>query len=185
MAIKSKIKTKEIDHGFKRILKELKKLEYKPLVKIGFPVESSKTDDEHGDDGFVTVLDLAIWREFGTINMPERSFLRASFDKNKPKYLKLNKKLLGDIYAGKKTVENSLDILGETILNDIKKFLINDEVKPPTLKKEKTSSAVTSFANQLENVARAQGLDAGESKKTLIDTAQMLNSLTFKRVMKP
>lgn len=155
---KPRIKTKEIDRGFKRILKELKKLEHKPFVKIGFPAESSKTNDEHGK--LVTVLDVAIWSEFGTINMPERSFMRASFDKNRTKYLKLNKKLLTDIYSGKKTVEKSLDILGETILNDIKTFLISGEVEPKSLRA------------------------LFEGGKTLVDTAQMLNSLTFKRVMK-
>ena len=182
---KPRIKTKEIDHGFKRILKELKKLEFKPLVKIGFPSESKKTNDNHGDDGFTTVLDIAIWHEFGTINMPERSFLRASFDKNRTKYLKLNKKLVTDIYSGRKTVEKSLDILGETILNDIKRFLVGDEVKPPTLRDTNTGDAVKSLGAQLENIARTTGLDSGASKKTLIDTAQMMNSLTFKRVMKP
>lgn len=183
-----KPRTKEVDHGFKGIIKELRKLEYKPIVKIGFPFESKKPKQKHkggGEDSFVTVLEIAIWNEFGTIRSPERSFIRAAFDKNRKKYLKMNKDLLLKIYSGKITVEKALDLLGETILNDIKTFLTNDEVTPKTLRKENASDATASFAAQLENIARAEGFESGESKKTLIDTAQMMNSLTYKRIMKP
>jgi len=176
MARKPKIKTREVDHGFKGIIKELRKLEFKPIIKIGFPSESKKKDKNKlkkinvpgeddmeliVEDKFTTVLDVAIWSEFGTVYMPERSFMRAAFDKNKKKYLKLNKKLLVDIYSGKKTVEKALDILGETILNDIKTFLINGEVDPKSFR----------------------AID--ENGKTLVDTAQMMNSMTYKRVMRP
>ena len=37
-----KVRTFEQDHGFKGILKELRKLEKKPFVKIGFPAENKK-----------------------------------------------------------------------------------------------------------------------------------------------
>jgi len=159
----AKVRTKEIDHGFKGIIKELRKLEYKPFVKIGYPAESKKTNEEHVESEFVTVLDIAIWHEFGTESgsLPERSFIRSSFDNNRKKYEKLNKKLLERIYSGRMTVEKALDILGETILNDIKAFLKNNEVTPKSLR------------------AIAQ------NGKTLVDTAQLMNSLTYKKVMRP
>jgi hypothetical protein len=160
-------KTHVVDHGFKGIMKELRKLEYKPIVKIGFPEQHNKKDkgklyEVPGEEGlflesnFVTVLDVAVFHEFGTIHLPERSFIRASFDKNVGKYNKMTKDLLVKIYSGKATVEKALDILGETILNDIKTFLTNNEVTPPSA-----------------------------TEKTLVDTAQMLNSLTYIKVMKP
>jgi len=43
MAIKSKVRTKEVDHGFKGIIKELRKLEKKPYIKIGYPAERAST----------------------------------------------------------------------------------------------------------------------------------------------
>ena len=170
-----KANTIEIDHGFKGIMNQLKKLEKKPFVKIGFPVESKKTDDNkqqiiRGPGGeqlaivesdFATVLDVAIWHEFGTINMPERSFVRKAFDKNVKKYEKLNKKLITRIYSGKMTVEKALDFLGFTIENDIKEFIQGGEVEPDSLR------AIS------------------EGGKTLLDTAQLINSITFIKVMNP
>ena len=166
---KSKIKTKEIDHGYKAILKELKKLEYGPMVKIGFPRESNKTNAQH-EDSFVSVLDIAIVHEFGTSDgtIPERSFVRSAYDINRKKYEKLTKKEINKIYTGKSTVEKSLDILGQVILNDIKTFLTDNKVDPKTT---------------LATLKARKGKRGGD--KTLIDTAQMLNSLTYKRVMRP
>lgn len=173
--IKHKISTREIDHGFKGIIKELKKLENKPYVKVGYPSKKAPTKDkklkritlsQENDlelivqDEFVTVLDVAIFHEFGTVRLDERSFVRASFDKNRKKYEATNKKLLIDIYSGKKTVEQALDILGIMILTDIKSFLTDGEVKPDSIRA------------------------ASENGKTLIDTAQLLNAITFIRVMK-
>ena len=160
-----KTRTREVDHGFKGIIKELKKLEYKPYVKIGYPEKSRDANKKHeredGGESFVTVLDLAIFHEFGTVHSPERSFIRAAFDQNRKKIEKLTKKLLIKIYSNKITVEKSLDILGETILNDIKTFLKNDDVTP-------TSN---------------RALD--DNGSTLVDTGQLLNALTYKVVMRP
>ena len=89
---RSRVKTKDIDHGYKRILRELKKLEKKPHVKVGFPIERKKTGEPKEGNEFVTVLDVAIWHEFGTVGLPERSFVRSSFDKNVSKYNQMTRK---------------------------------------------------------------------------------------------
>jgi hypothetical protein len=164
--IKSKKpKTRVIDHGFNAIVKELRKLEKKPYVKIGYPEKKASTnaEKETSDDSesFVTVLDVALWHEFGTNNMPERSFVRASFDQNQKKYEKLNRELLVKIYSGKMTVEKALDILGFTIENDIKAFIRSGEVNP------ESQRAIN------------------EGGTTLDDTGQLINSITFIKVMNP
>ena len=162
MAIRSKKpRTKVIDHGFKGIVKELRKLEKKPYVKIGYPAKKSTTNAEKDGNEFVTVLDVALWHEFGTNNMPERSFIRASFDQNAKKYGELNKKLLVKIYSGKMTVEKALDILGFTIENDIKTFIKSGDINPDS--------------------QRA----INEGGTTLWDTGQLINSITFIKVMNP
>lgn len=177
--IKSKITTKDKDVGYGAILKELKKLENKPFVKVGFPAEfttttqaKKKTEPTEGSSVFdsdsivvidenVTVLDVAIWNEFGTENIPERSFLRSAFDKNRKKYEAETKKMLIKIYKSEMGVERALDILGLMIENDIKDMIRNGEFEP----------------NSIATVLR-KGSD-----KPLIDTAQMLNSVRFKRIM--
>jgi len=166
--VKSRVKTKDIDRGYKKILKELRKLEKKPYVKIGYPARrpsttNAKKEFRSGEglatDRFVTVLDVAIGQEFGNSKTPERSFIRASFDARRRKYERINKKLIVKIYKGEMTVEKALDIIGLTIENDIKRFLFSGKVKPESLR------AIS---------------DGG---KTLVDTAQLANSITFVKVM--
>jgi len=113
------------------------------------------------ESAFVTVLDVAIFHEFETVNMPERSFVRAAFDENRSSYEALNKKLLIKIYSNAMTVEKALDILGLTIQNDIKKFIKDKEVSPESIR-------------AIE-----------EGGVTLFDTGQLVNSLTYIRVMNP
>lgn len=170
-----KVRTKEIDHGFKSILKELKKLEYKPYVKVGFPDGNPQTEkekivvvrDSEGDvsaiyeDGELTVLDVAIFHEFGTENMPERSFVRASHDENLASMKKFTKQLYEKIIVGKMSVERALALLGLKAENNIKNYLESGKVSPDSWR------------------AIQQG------GKTLIDSAQMINSITSIRVMKP
>ena len=167
-----KTRTTEKDLGFGSIIKELKKLEDKPFVKVGFPAEFKSGDKfkkfsiDGGDSveisNVVTVLDAAIWNEFGTETIPERSFVRAAFDANRSKYEKVTKKLLIKIYKSQMTVERALDILGLILENDIKTMILNGNFVP---------------------LAISTVLRKG-SEKPLIDTAQMINSVRFKRIMK-
>ena len=175
---KIRVKTKTIDKdlGYLDILKQLKKLEDKPFVKVGFPAEFKSastpkkfTSASVGEsdsvvliDPNVTVLDAAIWNEFGTEIIPERSFVRSAFDKNRAKYEKTTKKLLIQIYQSKVSVERALDILGLLIETDIKDMIRNGDFEP------------------LSDVTIAKK----GSDKPLIDTAQMINSVRFKRIMK-
>lgn len=174
--IRVKTKTKDKDLGYLDILKQLRKLEDKPFVKVGFPAEfksgstpkkfTSATADGSDPvvlvDPNVTVLDAAIWNEFGTEQIPERSFVRSAFDKNRVKYEKTTKKLLIRIYQSKVSVERALDILGLMIENDIKSMIRNGNFKP------------------LSDVTIAKK----GSDKPLVDTGQMINSVRFKRIMK-
>lgn len=167
------VRIKDIDRGFKRIMREIEKLDKKPYVKIGFPRKSKESKEKkeskgsaepegegESDTEFVTVLDVAIWLEFGTIHMEQRPFVRGSFDANVNKYNKMTAKLLGDIYAGRTTVEKALDKLGLTIQNDIKSFIREGKVRPESLR------------------ALLQG------GTTLWDTGQLVNSITYIKVMR-
>lgn len=180
MARKPRIKTIDKDLGYLDILKQLKKLENKPFVKVGFPAEfkSGSTPKRHTEptegasvfdadkivvtDENVTVLDAAIWNEFGTETIPERSFVRSAFDKNRKKYEKMTKVLLVRIYKSEVSVERALDILGLMIETDIKDMIKNGNFEPLSI-----------------NTVLRKGSD-----KPLIDTAQMINSVRFKRIMK-
>ena len=115
----------DIDHGYRAFMANMKKLEGKPSVRIGF-----LEDKEARTDGMVTNLDIAIFNEFGTRTAPERSFMRSAFDENREKYGKLAEKLSLAVVAGKMTESRALGLLAEICRSDVRKKLLSN-VPPP------------------------------------------------------
>lgn len=171
-------KTIDRDMGYGRILKSIRELEKKPHVKVGYQASTGKKSKKAAErvtvegktitatflQEKVTVLDVAIWNEFGTVNIPERSHIRLTYDQMKNKWFAENKKLMVRILKGRITVKEALEIVGLLIESDIKgKIQKTDSSWPPnapsTIQKKKSS-------------------------KPLIDTGQMLNSVRFLVVMK-
>lgn len=153
-----------------RILEEVGKLASKPYVKIGYPAEAETTNNPKkikiGDGETIghqslTVLAVAVFMEFGTITVPERSYIRSSYDDNFYEMLEFTKELVGKIYDGKMTVERALDLIGLKMVNNAKNK-IRMRI-PPVL-------AVNTILRKGSDVP-------------LIDTSQLLNAITFKRIM--
>lgn len=162
MATKTRVKT--IDNKtfrFLRIMEEVSKLKKRPYVKAGYPMESQKTSDKHGDA--LTVLEIALVHEFGSPeqNIPERSHVRAAADEGREELNKLTERLVKQIYDGSMTVEAALDILGLKMVSQIQAKIRKGPFQP----------------------LKQQTIDRKGSNKPLIDTAQMLNSVTFQRIM--
>lgn len=185
MGIRSKIRTKVKDKGYSAILKELRKIEDEPFIKVGLPKESEKTNakhvDEKGQAGKVTVLQVGAAHEFGTTKLPERSWLRAAHDSMRPEMETIIKKLVNAIYDGRITVSRALNIMGIKAVSETQKFLNDDKVKPPSKKKD---PSLFSFNFVKNGNSKAPKMDKRTSMKTLIDTAQLRDSITFIKVMK-
>ena len=151
------IVTKEIDRGYKKARSEIQKVKIKrPHVAVGFQGESGGARHPEGDGA--TVADVATFNEFGTKDIPERSFIRSTMDEEKPELLRLNKRLFRLMSAGKMTTERALNILGLKIKALIQKK-ITDLKDPP---------------NHPKTIARKK------SSNPLIDTGTMRQSVTFK-----
>ena len=151
------VKTIEKDIGFAKILIELKKLDDNPFVKTGWPAEEPKVSAKH-EGSPLTVAEIIIIHEFGApdAGIPERSSVRSTYDANVKKWGQQTDKLVGQIYDGKLTVETALDRIGLVMINDTKKTIVAG-IAPPLKTRVGTP---------------------------LIDTAQTLNALTFKRFKK-
>lgn len=185
--IGSKIRTKVKDRGYSAIIQEMKKLENEPCVKVGLPKESEETLDEHENNGIAsntTVLDIGVFHEFGTEDLPERSWLRSSHDAMIPEMNKLIKRLYAAILEGRITVSSALSIMGLLAQKNTKKFLTDNKVKPPS--KQNDNFAFAKFGKVSNNISKAPKVDIRKNanSKTLIDTAQLLNSITFVKKMK-
>jgi hypothetical protein len=104
-----------------------------------------------------TNVEIAMKNEFG-IGVPERSFIRASVEENREKYLNMNKLAVKKILARKLTTETYLENLGEIAASDMQKFAI-DLKQPPN---------------------SAETIEKKRSENPLIDTGQMVGSITYK-----
>lgn len=119
---KSRIVTKDIDRGWNRIKREIAKMD-------GAYVKTGIQQGEPGHDG-VPMVTIAAANEFGTDSIPERSFVRSSFDENQRPYHQMMSGLASDIYRGTTTVKLALSVAGERIQADIQKK-ITDIRTPP------------------------------------------------------
>lgn len=127
------------------------------VVSIG--VQGSKGEaDKKGSDGDLTVLEVATFHEFGTINVPERSFIRSNDFRNKEKYKKIKQEVLNKFVKQQMTLKQGLGLLGLRVEADIKEGItqgIEPELRPETIARKGSSTP-------------------------LIDTGQLRSSITHK-----
>lgn len=120
-------------------------------VKVGLPKGSLPYPDG------TSVINVGLWNEFGTKDIPERSWLRTGIKKNLKKYKRINREGLKKVLRGTSTVEKSLNILGAIAAGDVKENITS--IKKP--------------ANAKSTVR------AKKSSNPLIDTGHLRASITF------
>ena len=96
------------------IVKSLKEIEYlaKHQLEIGIlAIDKSLM----GEDGKTTILNYAIWNEFGTSDIPARPFMRNAFDSNRGIISNLIQVAPKKVIKGEKSGKEALMEIGETI----------------------------------------------------------------------
>ena len=147
--------------------KTIKTLGRKPYVKVGilgkdFDVQK-KTSGEK-TTWPKTVGAVAVYNEFGTEKIPERSFVRWTADNRRPKWQTLSEHLRKPVIMGQAPVKKALGLMGAVIQGDMQ-ARISSNVPPP---------------NSPATIARkGKGSD---STTTLIDTGQMRASVHYEVV---
>lgn len=129
-------------------------LEKEPIVKVGYIGTIKRTGDTKSN------AQVAADNEFGATGVPERSFMRSTFDEQVNRWFTITKKYHSAVLAGKMDVYQALEKMGVIIKSDIQ-AKITSNIPPP---------------NSPATIAR-KGSD-----RTLIDTGQLLNSVTQKIV---
>lgn len=143
----------------RKIWIELRKLEQKPYIKVGI-LEAS---GQHKGGVNVTVADVASFMEYGTETVPPRSFIASTLFKRSAELKKLVESQIRLIFEGKQTVDGALDVIGLKVTTWIKDHIIQGDFDWPPLK---------------ESTIIAKG-----SGQELIDTGQLLASVTYEKVM--
>jgi len=167
--VKTRVKfsVREIDRGFDKLGHVLKAIrDQGAYVKAG--VIGAKAEEEHGEVNGkpITNTQLAAIHEFGapSANIPERSFIRATFEANKPKYMSQLRNVVRGVYEGRGTIEAGLKLIGLQIENDMKRRVTTGDGIPPPLKQET--------------------IDRKGSSRPLVDTGQLVNSISSAVVLR-
>lgn len=113
----------ERDLGYGRILRELAEMEA-TVVEVGL-----QNDGAASDDG-VLVSHYGAVNEFGGGNVPERSFMRSTFDETVDKLVETRAKLVGGVYDSKLPAAQAAGLLGEMHQKDIQ-LKISSHPPPP------------------------------------------------------
>lgn len=167
--IRATIKLIEKDHGMDAMRRRLSTLRG-AYVKAGFPSgaevgQASQTGSGHKPFSDISeVARIAIWNEFGVPKKdgtgwitPPRPFFRNALENKKP-IEDFMDRVAADYLVGKyKTPEDALEAVGLFIQDRIKMSILEGEYAP--------------------NAPRT--IEEKGSSKPLIDTSQMINSVTF------
>lgn len=129
----------------------------KKRVKTPGTVDVGIIDAGQHPSGDVTVAEIGFIHEFGSGNVPERSFMRSTIQTGKKDIIALQKKLLGQIQAGQIDVIKALGLVGEVFSDMIRQKIVSIRTPP----------------NSPRTIA-TKG-----SSNPLIDTGQLKNSITY------
>lgn len=140
---------KDIDRGWKKILKNLKK-EDKSYSKIGIQSNAGENDG-------VSIAEYAAANEFGTDKIPSRPFMRETYDKNLNKISLKVLSIQNDIYEGRKSFESGLKELGQWYEGIVKEAIKsgNWQANAPKTIEKKGSSKPLIDTGTMRNSIRA------------------------------
>jgi hypothetical protein len=141
--------TTDRDLGLKRFIRELQKAKVTEVV-VGVQEGSKNADGE-------SIAEYATHNEFGTEKIPERSFMRSTFDEHVNDLSAEMDRRYSQVVAGTITVYKALGYVGMYHQKQIK-AKIGSNIQPP---------------NAPSTIA-AKG-----SSRTLIDEAAMINSVHY------
>lgn len=150
----SRNRTKDIDHGYRDMRARLD-LMANSYTKVGVQAGSREID------GVTDLVTVAAANEFGTDRIPERSFMRATFDEDKEQLATIKAAEAKAILAGTKTVEQSLALIGLYHVGRIQ-AKIHSHPPPP---------------NAPATIARKG------SSGTLIDSGQLVQSISHVEII--
>jgi len=150
----------------------------KHVVRVGVP-----TGPEQGGTPLTMI---AAVHEFGSGDgrIPERPFLRVAIEKSRMKYIRLNRINLVKMLRGQMVLEQALGQLGEMAKGDVQTEIRTGNFKPlePTTIAARRRARGDGYNQDLDRkVSKKQksGASAGAIDRPLIDTGQMVQSITW------
>lgn len=125
--------------------------------KIDKAVVKTGIQSDAGENEGVSIAEYAAFNEFGTRIIPERPFMRKTFDDNLANYNKLIERLFKGMLGGKLDAKMAFKILGQQTEDDMKNTILTGNFTP----------------NSAYTIAKKG------SSRPLIDTGTMRNSIRY------
>lgn len=159
-------KVTDKDKGWRRLQALAKSLAADDVhVRVGV-LDDGRAGSEVRDG--ITNGQLAVAMEFGTANIPARSWVGLTFDKARGEVQSDMQRLLGHIVDGKITVDKALNVLGAKYSAAVKNTVTQGEqIQPP--------NAPSTLARKLAKTREG----AANGVRTLIDTGRMVGAVTW------
>jgi hypothetical protein len=164
--MKLTVTTQTIDHGLAAFRRKLAVLRLKKsYVKAGaMSNKAARTAAKPGVNSGLTNAELASIHEFGLGTVPARPFIRPPFVQHRSEYLAIlrdafRKSLRSNDPAG---YRRALALVGQKMAADIKNYVTTGTGVPPPL--------------------AASTIKAKGSSRPLVDTGQLINSVTYEVV---
>lgn len=131
-------KIRDTDKGFQAFLERAREASKGAGVSVGVHA----AEGAEAEEGGLTVLDVAIFNEFG-LGVPERSFLRAWIDENTAVNTELLRRAAVMALKGGKTLPQALELLGMKFAGGIQSRIaqgISPANAPATIAKKGSST---------------------------------------------
>lgn len=157
-----------------------------PIVKAGFiagPKTVRKAEEQATKKGkkqkSPSNVQVAVWNEFGTRDIPARPFVGAAFRKHQNEYRAALRKLVEvQVVPGRRSIEQVLGLMGAKMAADIKKFVtVGPQVPPPNSDRVRLKKQALTKRRRGESKKKFEARK--QNTRTLVDTGQMINSATW------
>lgn len=169
---------KMVDQGLKDLRKTLLSVKQrKSYVKAG--VVGQGAEAQRGDG--ITMGALAAIHEFGapSVGVPQRSFIRSTFDHRRPAYIATLAKLLEQVYENRMPIEKALGVIGLMMATDMKRYITTGSGVPPPLRPATIAAKLAKGSWK-----RRRGEEGpAPSPRPLVDTGRLLGAITYEVVM--
>lgn len=157
--------TRVIDKGWKKALDDLKEFFDENEIVVG--VVDGQEKHNAGDD--FTMAQLAAVHEFGSRNgrIPQRSFIRSTFDESQAKIIAAVLKAAKLVSLGSisdDSAKKQLGLLGEKLIKQKIRSNIPPKLSPETIARKKAKPSNSKFGGTI----------------ALIDTGRLINSIRYK-----
>lgn len=138
----------------------------------GFPSGQKELNTPHYDNG-ASIIDVALWNNYGTYNSPARDFMTPSGKKAKERWNKIAPDLYNEVVNGKLDAVEALENAGQIGATEIKKAIV--DLKTPA------NAPITVKGGWMHNKKSGKlfKVEGKKSNNPLVDTGAMANAATY------